>query len=99
MELNGIKIKKYRARVKESENHTTAPSAPSVDGYKIVNGYLSISEIIVPHGYGMSAIQYQYVFVAEEIALNRLCISGFGQSVYKPTVYTEGEFEIVGELE
>ena len=34
MEINGIKIKKYRARVKSRDTFTTVPVAVNEDGYK-----------------------------------------------------------------
>ena len=39
MEINGIKIKKYRARVKSRrDTFTTVPVAVNEDGYKEVEG-------------------------------------------------------------
>ncbi len=97
MTINGVKIKKYRARVKALDTLTTAPVPVSTDGYKEVEGYVSIAAVIIP--YGESTPQYVPVFVAEEVDIHRMGASGFGKSVFNPVTYAEGDFEIIGEVE
>lgn len=88
MELNGIKIKKYRAKVKDSTKE---------DGYKIVEGYVSILQAIFDYIKPENGVTYVPCFVAEEVDVTRLGVSGFGKTIYTPKTYRE--FEIVGEVE
>lgn len=97
MEINGISIKKYRARVKARDTFTTAPVAVSADGYKEVEGYVSIAAVVLP--YDTNTPEYVPVFVAEEVDIHRMGASGFGKSVFNPVTYPEGDFEIIGEVE
>lgn len=97
MEINGVQIKKYRARVKARDIFTTSPEPISEDGYKIVEGYVSIAAIVLPDG-GKTP-EYVPVFVAEELDIHRMGASGFGKSVFNPVTYPEGDFEIIGEVE
>lgn len=97
MEINGIKIKKYRARVKASDTFTTAPVEVSADGYKVVEGYVSIAAVVIP--YEGNTPQYVPVFVAEEVDVHRMGASGFGKSVFNPVTYAEGDFELIDEIE
>ena len=97
MEINGIKIKKYRARVKSRDTFTTVPVAVNEDGYKEVEGYVSIAAVVLP--YDTNTPEYVPVFVAEEVDVHQMGASGFGKSVFNPVTYTEGEFEIIGEVD
>ena len=97
MTLNNIKIKKYRARVKDRNANTTANVPISEDGYKVVEGYVSISAVILP--YETNDPIYKPIFVAEEPDFRRMATSGMGVSVFHPTTYGENEFEILGEVE
>ncbi|MDE7082489.1 MAG: hypothetical protein K2O89_02140 [Clostridia bacterium] len=97
MEINGIKIKKYRAKVKARDTFTTEPVAVSEDEYKVVEGYVSIAAVVLP--YEENTPKYVPVFVAEEVDFHRMGASGFGKSVFKPVTYAEGDFEIIGEVE
>lgn len=97
MEINGVRIKKYRARVKAKDTFTTAPVLISADGFKEVEGYVSIAAVILP--YGENTPQYVPVFVAEEVDVHRMGASGFGKSVFNPVTYADGEFEIIGEVD
>ena len=97
MEINGIKIKKYRARVKSRDTFTTVPVAVNEDGYKEVEGYVSIAAVVMP--YDTNIPKYVPVFVAEEVDVHQMGASGFGKSVFNPVTYTEGEFEIIGEVD
>lgn len=97
MTINGIEIKKYRARVKVQNADTTSPEAVSADGYALVEGYVSISAVIFP--YDEKTPRFVPIFVAEEVDFHRMAMSGFGKSVFYPITYTEGEFEILGEVD
>lgn len=97
MTINGIKIRKYRARVKAQNDATTSPKPVSADGYSIVEGYVSISAVIMP--YDEKTPRFVPIFVAEEVDFHRMAMSGFGKSVFHPKTYAEGEFEILGEVE
>lgn len=97
MTINGFNIKKYRARVKARYTQTTSPEPISTDGYKIVEGYVSISQIILP--YGATKPQYVPIFVAEEVNFNNMPFSGLGMSAFTPVTYGANEFEIIGEVE
>lgn len=96
MTLNGIPIKKYKAKVRNNIPITTSTEKVNTDEYKIVEGYVSIKSIILPYGLNETP-QYCYVFVSEEIDFNQLAMSGFGKAVYTPIIYDE--FEIIGEVE
>lgn len=97
MIINGIQIKKYRARVKARHLQTTANEPISADGNKIVEGYVSIAAVNLP--YGSSEPQYIPIFVAEEPDLSKMFFSGFGKTLMHPTTYCDGAFEIIGEVE
>lgn len=47
MIINDVKIKKYHARVKDRNMQTTSLKPINADGYKIVEGYVSIASIIL----------------------------------------------------
>lgn len=96
MTINGFNIKKYRARVKDRSAQTTSLELVSADGYKIVEGYASISQIILP--YGATEPQYVPIFVAEEINFSNMPFSGLGMSAFTPVTYGANEFEIIGEI-
>ncbi len=98
MTINGFNIKKYQARVKARCMQTTSPEPVSVDGYKIVEGYVSIASIVLNDN-EPNKPQFIPIFVAEEIDFGRMSMSGFGQTVFHPVVYSENEFEIIGEVE
>lgn len=97
MTINGFNIKKYRARVKDRNIHTTSPEPISADGYKVVEGYISIASVILNDN-EPNKPQFVPIFVAEEIDFGRMSMSGFGQTVFHPVVYGENEFEIIGEV-
>lgn len=96
MTINGFNIKKYRAKVKERNIQTTSPMPVSEDGYKIVEGYVSIASVILNNN-EPNKLQFVPVFVAEEIDYGRMSMSGFGSTVFHPQVYNLGEFEIICE--
>lgn len=98
MTINGVEIKKYRARVKARQTAPTTASNEQIsdDGYKIVEGYVSIAAVVLPYEQNAKS-QFIPVLVAEEIDFGRLATSGFGQSVFAPMTYNE--FEILGEVE
>lgn len=98
MTINGVKIKKYKARVKDRNAFTTSPEPVSTDGYKIVEGYVSIQSIILNDN-EPNKPQFVPVFVAEEIDFGRMSYSGMGQSVFKPAIYGENEFILIGEAD
>lgn len=98
MIINGFNIKKYRARVKDRSWQTTSPEPVSADGYKIVEGYVSIASVILNDN-DPSKPHFIPVFIAEEINFWKMSSSGFGQTVFSPMVYGENEFEIIGEVE
>lgn len=98
MTINGFNIKKYRARVKDHSWQTTSPEPVSADGYKIVEGYVSIASVILNDN-EPNKPQFVPVFVSEEPDFRRMAYSGFGESVFNPMVYGENEFEIIGEVE
>lgn len=97
MIINGIQIKKYRARVKARHLQTTANEPISADGYKVVEGYVSIAAVNLP--YGSNEPQYIPIFVAEELNFNKIIFSGMGSTLMHPSTYSEGEYEIIGEVE
>lgn len=97
MTINGFNIKKYRARVKARCMQTTSPEPISANGYKIVDGYISIASVIL-HNNEPNKPQFVPIFVAEEIDFRCMSMSGFGQTVFHPVVYGENEFEIIGEV-
>lgn len=99
MEINGIPIKKYKAKVKNIIAFTTLQETVNTEPYKIVEGYVSIANVIVPYGLDIEKqeAQYSYVFVTEEISFNNMAFSGMGKAVYAPMIYDE--FEIIGEVE
>lgn len=97
MTINGVKIKKYRARVKDRNMQTTSPKPVSADGYKVVEGYVSIASVVLNNN-EPNKPQFVPVFVAEEIDFRRMSMSGFGQTVFHPVVYGENGFEIIGEV-
>lgn len=97
MKINGIKIKKYRARVIPRNRATKVSDTLTEDGYKIVEGYVSIAAVNLP--YGSNVPQYIPIFVAEEPDFNRMIFSGMGSTLMHPTTYSEGEYEILGEVE
>lgn len=96
MIINGIQIKKYRARVRDRNTFTTLTEPVSADGYKVVEGYISIAAVVLPDG--QNTPQYVPVFVAEEVDFHRLSLSGFGTTVFSPSTYAEGEYELLGEV-
>ena len=89
MTINGIKIKKYRAKVKDSTQE---------NGYKIVEGYASIAYATLPYEPNAQPT-FVPIFVAEEINWNTMASSGFGVSTFRPMIYCDGEFEIVGVVD
>ncbi len=97
MIVNGIKIKKYRAKVRTRNVATTANEPSCTDGYKVVEGYVSIAAVNLP--YGSNEPQYIPIFVAEEPDFNRMIFSGMGSTLMHPATYSEGEYEILGEVE
>lgn len=98
MTINGFNIKKYRARVKDRSAQTTLPKPVSADGYKIVEGYVSIASVVLNND-EPSKSHFIPVFIAEEINFWKMSSSGFGQTVFNPMVYGENEFEIIEEVE
>ncbi len=98
MTINGFNIKKYRARVKVRSAQTTSPEPVGADGYKIVEGYVSIASVILNDD-EPSKPQFVPVFVAEEIDFRRMSMSEFGETAFHPTIYQIGDFEIIREVE
>lgn len=98
MKISGFHIKKYRAKVKDHSWQTTSPEPVSADGYKIVEGYVSIASVILNDD-EPSKPNFILVFVSEEINFWKMSSSGFGQTVFSPVVYGENEFEIIGDVE
>ena len=98
MTINGVKIKKYKARVRDRIINATSPEPISEDGYKVVEGYVSIASVIMKDN-EPNKPQFVPIFVAEEIDFRRMSMSGFGQTVFHPMVYGENEFEIIGEVD
>lgn len=88
MTINGFNIKKYRAKVEDSTKE---------DGYKIVEGYVSIAHAIFDYIKPENGVTFVPCFVGEEVDITRLGVSGFGKTIYTPKTYRE--FEIVGEVE
>lgn len=88
MTINGVKIKKYRARVKDNTGK---------EEYKIVEGYVSISQVVWDYSKSDTDPLYVPCFVAEEVNFDGLLCSGYGKAVFKPKTYYA--FEIVGEVE
>lgn len=97
MKINGVKIKKYRAKVKDRNMQTASPEPVSADGYKIVEGYVSIASVILNDN-EPNKPQFAPVFVAEEIDFRCMSMSGFGQTVFHPVVYSENEFTLIEEI-
>lgn len=97
MIINGIKIKKYRAKVKARLLQTTARDSFTEDGYKVVEGYVSIAAVNLP--YGSNEPQYIPIFVAEEPDFNKIFFSGMGSTLMHPMTYCEGEYEIMCEVD
>lgn len=100
MTLNGIPIKKYKAKVRNNIPMTTSTEKVNTDEYKIVEGYVSIQSIVMKYDTDLKKQpikQYNCVFVSEEIDFSKIAGSGFGISVFSPIIYDE--FEIIGEVE
>lgn len=97
MIINGIPIKKYRARVKARNMETSLNEPISEDGYKVVEGYISIAVVNLP--YGTAEPQYIPIFVSEEINFNQIIFSGMGSTLIHPVTYTEGEYELLGDVD
>lgn len=91
MTINGFNIKKYRARVKDRSAQTTSPELISADDYKIVEGYVSISSVVLNDD-EPSKPQFVPVFVSEELDFRKMSSCGFGKTILNPIVYREGGF-------
>lgn len=87
MIINGFNIKKYRARVIDTD--TGKP--------KIVEGYVSICQAIISYDKYNEEPIFTPCFVSEEIGWNGLACSGMGKAVYNPPTYME--FEILEEVD
>lgn len=91
MELNGIKIKRYKALVpKEIVRRGEDPTREVV-------GFVSIGNIIQNYDEPVVNSRIQYIFVTDEMCLDNLSCSGLGKAVFKPRTYTD--FKIIGEVE
>lgn len=86
MELNGIPIKKYKAKVLDDNGET-----------RIVTGYVTINKIETYMDLDNRDIktEYCYAFVSEEININRCAMSCGCDAIYLPTYYER--FEIIRE--
>lgn len=99
MIVNGIPVKKYKAKVRNIIAFTTLPEKVNTDEYKIVEGYVSISSVVVHHEDFRKPprLEFKPVFITEEINFGATAGSGMGIAVYAPTVYND--FELIGEVE
>lgn len=64
---------------------------------KVVEGYISIAVVNLP--YGTAEPQYIPIFVSEEINFNQIIFSGMGSTLIHPVTYTEGEYELLGDVD
>ena len=99
MKVNGIPVKKYKAKVRNIIAFTTLPEKVNTDEYKIVEGYVSISSVVVHHEDFRKPprLEFKPVFITEEINFGATAGSGMGITVYAQTVYND--FELIGEVE
>ena len=96
--IDGVKIKRYKARVKDWNGNTTSVEPISEDGYRIVEGYVAINLVNIPTSFSEKESYYP-IFVVPAPDMHQMICAGFDGVICKPVTFAMGEFEIIGEVE